>query len=294
MSGHDFRFEFKHYSEGLYPDDYADARLILVLFAGGACELSSPQIAFGDAFDVHTGQLILVPPKLNLQWRVGMHLSLLELFFSAPQMPALDQLQGRFSVPSYRSADGLQGIQIPEKLPLASDFFGDMIEQRVSPRVLVSNDPVLEHFAAIARTQVHEDSHAVVQSLARTLLYYLSGRDAPSTTRVPESISDDDQVMERLQAFVDDRLGYDLGVEDLARHVQLSKFQLLRLMKKQLNQTPQQFVIARRIEKAKVLLKQRDVSLADIAFQTGFSSQSHLSNTFKQITGSTPKTFREG
>jgi AraC family transcriptional regulator len=53
-----------------------------------------------------------------------------------------------------------------------------------------------------------------------------------------------------------------------------------------------QYLLQQRIERAKQLLKQTDKSIVDIAFSCGFSSHSHLSKQFRQLTGMTPKAFR--
>ncbi len=52
--------------------------------------------------------------------------------------------------------------------------------------------------------------------------------------------------------------------------------------------SPHQYVIQQRVERAKSMLSKTDLTIADIAFQTGFSSQSHLTQQFKRITGMTP------
>ena len=56
---------------------------------------------------------------------------------------------------------------------------------------------------------------------------------------------------------------------------------------------PHQYVIARRVERARQLLGKGDeLSLSDIAIRAGFSDQSHFSNQFKRIIGVTPRQFR--
>jgi AraC-like DNA-binding protein len=97
----------------------------------------------------------------------------------------------------------------------------------------------------------------------------------------------------RLGQFVDQRLAYDIGVEDMAKCLEMSKFQLLRVLRKALDTTPQQFLIERRIERAKQLLLESQAPLSDIALSTGFSSQSHFTNVFGQAMGLSPGAFRQ-
>jgi AraC family transcriptional regulator len=55
---------------------------------------------------------------------------------------------------------------------------------------------------------------------------------------------------------------------------------------------PHQYVIARRVERAKLLLHGSDLSLAEVAACAGFSAQSQFSYHLKRIVGVTPRQFR--
>lgn len=55
--------------------------------------------------------------------------------------------------------------------------------------------------------------------------------------------------------------------------------------------TIQQFIIQRRIERAKELLYRDGLTLTEIAYQLNYSSVAHLSNQFKKVTGLTPSQF---
>ncbi|MEM9215438.1 MAG: helix-turn-helix transcriptional regulator [Cyanobacteria bacterium P01_F01_bin.150] len=56
---------------------------------------------------------------------------------------------------------------------------------------------------------------------------------------------------------------------------------------------PHQYVIYRRVDQAKRLLKQQQFSIAQIAVECGFSSQSHFYGAFRRLVGTTPKRYRE-
>jgi AraC family transcriptional regulator len=53
-----------------------------------------------------------------------------------------------------------------------------------------------------------------------------------------------------------------------------------------------QYLIQQHIEQAKLMLSKPDLAIAEIALQVGFSSQSHLMQQFKRLTGLTPKQVR--
>lgn len=59
------------------------------------------------------------------------------------------------------------------------------------------------------------------------------------------------------------------------------------------NMTVERYIILQRIEKVKELLVYNELTLSEIAWQTGYSSVQHLSNQFKKITGFTPSYFKQ-
>lgn len=83
-----------------------------------------------------------------------------------------------------------------------------------------------------------------------------------------------------------------LSVVELASRVHLSAGHLLKLFKEQTKMSVKEYVIRKRIKEAKLLLKHTSFNLTAICEMTGFSDQSHMSNQFKKITGTTPKKYR--
>jgi AraC family transcriptional regulator len=96
----------------------------------------------------------------------------------------------------------------------------------------------------------------------------------------------------RVSAYVDENLDGDLSVEALAEAAGLSTSGLKRVFSAGLGETPKQWVIQRRLERAREMLADTDLPLAEIALRAGFSSQSHLNWLFKREIGRTPSSFR--
>ena len=93
--------------------------------------------------------------------------------------------------------------------------------------------------------------------------------------------------------FISVHLGdSDLSLHDLAAVACLSTYQFGRAFKYATGETPHQFVLKRRIELAKLLLRERRLSLSEIACSAGFADQAHFSNRFRQIVGVTPRQYR--
>ncbi len=91
--------------------------------------------------------------------------------------------------------------------------------------------------------------------------------------------------------YISDRLEEELSLNELAAIAQLSPYHFSRAFKQSTGISPHRYVIQQRIERAKQLLLQGKMSLADVAIACGFSHQSHLNRHFKRLTGVTPKTL---
>jgi AraC family transcriptional regulator len=92
--------------------------------------------------------------------------------------------------------------------------------------------------------------------------------------------------------YIDAYLDKNIKLADLAQLLDMSPFHFSRLFKQSIGMTPHQYLSQQRVERAKELLKKTDRLIIDIALECGFSSHSHLSKQFRQITGITPKTYR--
>ena len=78
----------------------------------------------------------------------------------------------------------------------------------------------------------------------------------------------------------------------MATRVGISALYLARAFKAAVGQSPHQFVLTRRIERAKELLRNTEMPIIDVALSVGFSSQSHLSHWMIRHTGVSPGVYR--
>jgi AraC family transcriptional regulator len=97
----------------------------------------------------------------------------------------------------------------------------------------------------------------------------------------------------RVLAFVDARLdSADLSLPGLAREAHLSEFHFARMFRASMGCSVHDWVAARRLERARALLRTTALPLADIAAACGYASASHLSQRFKAGVGVTPGQYR--
>lgn len=84
----------------------------------------------------------------------------------------------------------------------------------------------------------------------------------------------------------------DVSVQQIARQMGMSRNQCTRLFSKIFGMSPRQYITSQRLLQAKEKLIQTDQSIESIAYDLGFSSQSHFSRQFKRWTGVSPITYR--
>jgi AraC family transcriptional regulator len=93
--------------------------------------------------------------------------------------------------------------------------------------------------------------------------------------------------------YMEEHLDAELALDDLAAVVHLSPYHFARQFKASTGLPPHQFLITRRVERAKQLLRGGDdLSLAQVAAHTGFWDQGHFTRHFKRLVGVTPNQFR--
>lgn len=99
-------------------------------------------------------------------------------------------------------------------------------------------------------------------------------------------------VIEDTIAYINEHLTDALTLDTLAGQAALSPFYFSRLFKKETGFSPHGYVITARLSHAKYLLKSTDMSIKDICFSTGFSSESSFCTTFKKSVQTTPSEYR--
>jgi AraC family transcriptional regulator len=96
----------------------------------------------------------------------------------------------------------------------------------------------------------------------------------------------------RVLEYAEANLERELTLRELAGTAELSTHHFVRMFKKTLGVTPYQYLLERRVERAKDLLRCKRASLAEVALSSGFGSQSHFTSTFHRAVGATPAEFQ--
>lgn len=178
-----------------------------------------------------------------------------------------------------------------------NEMYGcDVSAAEIVPRFAVL-DPLLEQLAITIAAALRDGSvedgvyvDTLAQMMAAHLARYHSRRSRPIRTQGPKDIAG--WKMRRLIEFIEENLDRDLSLEAMAGEIVVSPLYLPRVFKAAFGQSPHQYVLRRRIERARKLLIGTDLPIVDVALSTGFSSQSHLSNWFLRLVGISPAEYR--
>jgi AraC-like DNA-binding protein len=96
----------------------------------------------------------------------------------------------------------------------------------------------------------------------------------------------------RARTFIDECYDLPLNLDEISKQACLSRYHFLRLFREAFATTPHQYLMRRRIEKAKELLRSRRLSVTDVCFEVGFQSLGSFSSLFRRCVGAAPVNYR--
>ncbi|WP_322742613.1 AraC family transcriptional regulator [Synechocystis salina] len=92
--------------------------------------------------------------------------------------------------------------------------------------------------------------------------------------------------------YIQNHLDQGITVEFLAGAIGMSTAYFCRFFQKEMGCSPYQFIIQQRVERAKIILLERELPISEVALRSGFSSHSQLNYHFRNLLGITPKEYR--
>ena len=96
----------------------------------------------------------------------------------------------------------------------------------------------------------------------------------------------------RTLAHIEANLASKMEIDELANVVALSRSHFSRAFKRSLGFSPMEYVVVRRVERAKAMISGTMEPLADVALACGFADQAHLNRRFREIVGISPGRWR--
>lgn len=228
----------------------------------GSIEWGSRRTAL-EKFDYVPGDLALCHRHVG-KWVGVMNVPHLQLGISeAALMASFDGACGDVELrPSCKFAD-------PRLSALAAAVHAETVAGFPSGRLFLDS---LEQAIAVALVNGHAVRHRPVE-------IYRGGLGAARLRRVKE--------------LVHAKLEDDLSLDEMAQSVGLSTAHFARMFRKSTGETPHQFVLRQRLERAKAMLRAPDTRVLDVAVACGFKTQQHFAQVFRDVCRVSPTEYRQ-
>lgn len=135
-------------------------------------------------------------------------------------------------------------------------------------------------------------SRLMIDGLLRAIAGLLVSDDALPAAEPNERIYLSPPKLKRVIEFIESNLHESIGLDDLAQAAGLSANHFLRVFKLTTGETPYHFLRARRLERARRLLAEGPMPLAELALECGFANQAHFTAAFSREVGISPGRYR--
>ena len=167
------------------------------------------------------------------------------------------------------------------------------------PRELVerfgASDPFLRGVANVLRAGFRSQrapTQSYLESLAGVIAIHVAanydrrdGRPGAFSGLAPHKL-------QRVLDHIEHHLAEPIHVRDLAGVVHMSPYHFARMFKQATGQPPHVYITAQRMDQAKNLLGNSELSLVQVASSVGYQTQAHFTGVFHKHVGITPRTFR--
>lgn len=179
---------------------------------------------------------------------------------------------------------------------VSPDVFGDGSSLNVVDRY-VFRDPEMEAICRRLYRKLTINSapdRLSVEALLINLAVSLQQRHCTTSqaTRIPPSGGLTRNQARRVLDYIESNLSSRVTLTELAVIAELSLHHFARMFKRTLGVTPYRYVLERRVERAKTMLRAAKANLVDIGLAVGFDSQSHFTSAFGRMVGATPTEFQ--
>lgn len=245
----------------------------LVLVQGGR----GRHVLEGESFPVSAGNVFVVQGNQVHCFRDREDLVMVNVMYDPLRLPLpeglLRRLPGYSALfllePTFRSAHRFSSrLQLDREDQGAAEALAERIEAE-----------------SAGKRPGHE---AVLLGLLVELMVFLSRRYGDSDVRESRALLE----MGRLISTLEQRFAEPWTLEQMAKVARLSRTNLLRVFRQATGRSPVDYLIGLRIEAAKRLLRQTELSMTDIALETGFGDSNYFARQFRLVAGRTPTDFR--
>lgn len=170
-------------------------------------------------------------------------------------------------------------------------------ETTLIPRVK-HHDPLIHQMVERIYDVADRDdavARLLTESIGETLRLLITDNYTESVQRRNERRADvlDSATRSMLIAFLEDGMDSEISLETLARQAKMSVGGFIKAFRAAFHTTPYQFLLDRRIERAKSLLRNTSHTVTEVSAMVGFSTPNHFATAFRRRVGVSPSTYRD-
>lgn len=215
-----------------------------------------------------SGSITIIPQGHDGEWDIAGPIGVSHVFLSDERLRS--------------SAEQLGGAEGLELLPRVG--FDDPIASRV-----------MEMLGREADTADPSSRLFIEQATDLLLTHLLRGHSSRGALKTPAPRRGlAAWQVRKITTYMGERLGTQIGLDELAGVVGLSRFYFCTAFREATGTTPHEWLVRLRIEKARQLLADPAFPITDIALAVGYETPSSFSAAFRKITGTTPSIYRRG
>ena len=166
------------------------------------------------------------------------------------------------------------------------------------PSLFVKTDNKVEYLHYLLLTQIKDGYSPRIQidNLVIDILQWFLDRIDNNTTqiRIPSKLKKQHlKTIENAKDYIFNNFYEDITLQDIAFHCNLSPFHFSRIFKMISHYSPYQFLLDARLVNAKQLIKNTDLKLKEVCYQSGFNNVEHFNAAFKRKYNQAPSYFKK-
>lgn len=195
-----------------------------------------------------------------------------------------------YSPHEYGSPDAWEASWLHFDGPLAREYYEHIVQASgnvIIPRSIQTVEHSLNKICGTFRSGAPLREASLSKYILHILTELLLAESKMKTASSPHAAA-----LENTIAYINEHFPEPLSLKDLAASASLSPFYFTRVFARETGMTPHQYLIATRLNSAKFLLKSTNISIKEIAFNSGFTSESSFCSTFKKWEHITPSEYR--